>query len=1114
VWTPRRLTLMLLGLLLFGGGFSVYSQLFGWIDGLPPLPPSYMKAVIEGSNIAELPGGVTPIQARLRQAFGQNCIEQSYNLKFEAREKGLLFAAADAKILEDGRVLLQQMSVAVFGKTNKELTTIHADRAWLTFDKPVRKIDDMGARKVTAAELHSDPDFPTNDPRRGKVHLLNNRRTPEPDDDLLMKTPGPLYYVDAPKPNEPHIWTLNAVELVDRHNRPAPTQPESLISLPTVTAEGMRVYLIEEVPNAPKKPEPKQANAVGSVERIELDRQVLMHIWTESRNMLGSDAPKETQPKKTPGVPVEKVLLTIQTNGPFTYNLVKDLAHFEVPPQREPGLQEYVKVTRKAKGNSEDTLTSDFLDVQFMRRRVNPPTAAGKQPPPKPPTPKAGDPAATQENDLEIEMIHAWGKNIALSSDSDSLFVYGFDLVYDARIKQTTVKGAPMHAVKDGNLIRAPELILANLDDKEKQHARAIGPGVIGMGEFDPRTQEYSRQAHWSEWLVVSRVKEQGKDLDYISLTGDARFIDTLNDQKLRGRILRLWIHGRDTTKPITSSEPKKVVKPVAKKIGPNGKPIEEKKQPLPHRLEAVGDVTVYSPELIVEQSEYLNIWFKDLPPGEPPMIEGPGQGPARDPALIPPPLAKGQEVPKKIDPVAPIAKKTPEKRSPPMIVRKARRLVAWVNRVDGKNDLDKAHAEGDVVIHQDPANETEKGIDITGHTVDVEHHLEGNKLVVAGTEQSVGVVHFDKVSIMADDIKIDQRDNSANVKGAGSMRLLSQSDLKGEKLAKPTYIDIYWSHAMDLDGPIQSVRYEGSVTAKQNDATVLCETMQVWLDRPLYLNQNDRAKDIAANPGKKGEPRPSPKIVKVLCDQQVADGAKKPAKLLPVSVEDMEKAGATLIRYQNIQGREVEMDNVLNKMISIGPGTVRIWQAGSKDPLGDPKEKPKLKKKGDDNEMKYTFVSFDQRMTAYNNIPKRAIFRSNVEVVHMPSDTHEAKFDIAKLPEHAVHLKCEKELEITTQTRKSIDANGKPIEIKWQEMKAEGNVRVRGEDYEGWAGVVTYTEEKSLLVFTGTPSNPATLSRVEIKGGERKTFRGEKITYNVKTKDCNIDGSTGGASN
>jgi lipopolysaccharide export system protein LptA len=1130
---------VVVGLLLFCGGFTLYSQLFGWIDGLPPLPAKYLQArPIDGPEPTSR-GGVKPIIARLRAAFGDDCIEQTYNMKFEARAKGIIFAAADSEIMTDGRVRLDQVSVVIFGKNNsKEITTVHADRAFLTFDQPVRKIEDMGSRKVTAAELHSDPEFPTNDPRKGNVYLTNNRKTPDPNDDLILKTAGPIFYVDEPKLGEPHIWSFAHLELTDRQNRPNPSQLDGEWQLPTVSADGMRVYLSSEppqAPGAPRRAEKKPSGSISGVERLELDRNVVMNLWSESR-MLGGDAPKNPPPKKADTPAPEKSLIIIQTNGPFSYDMPKDFAHFELPPLRDAGVQEYVKVTRKNKGHSEDTLTSDFLDVQFMRRKP----AAGQAsatPSPKAATPPASEAASSPESEMEIDTVHAWGKSIALSSDGDSLYAFGHDLVHDAKIKQTVMKGSPMNAVKDGNLIRAPEIVMTNVDDKSKQHVRARGPGLIGMGDMDPKTQEHSRQAHWNDWLTMVRVKEHGKDLDLVTLTGGSAFMDTVNKQRLNARQIKLWLLPRDDKPDPKKPAPKMVAKAEPKKAAAGPK-TDEGKQPLPHRLEATGEVVAFSPDLIVRQSDYLNAWFKDVPLTVPdPKIQGRdgpiGAGPLPNPKMDAkvdggPNVAAGPKSgvpPKKESP------KTPEKKDPPIELRHARRIETWVNRSDGKNELDKLHTQGNVIVHQDPTEENERGTDIAGDTVDVQRFLEGNVMTVTGNNLITGEVHFDKVSIIADDINIDQRDNTAKVNGPGSMRLLSQTSLTdpSKPLEKPTWIDIFWNDSMDLNGPFQSVHYEGNVTAKQNDGKVLCETMQVWLDRPIYLNQADRAKEP---PPKKGEPKSSPKVEKVLCDQQPNEKpGVRPKRLLPVTIEDQEKEGGKLVKYQFVQGQQIQMDNLQNLMIASGPGFVRVWQPGSKDPLGDPKDgrnpkdmpkakdgkKPKEKEKdkgADAEEMKLTWVAFEKHMMGFNNLPKRAIFRDTVELVHMAASKHDVPINIAKLPEGALYLKCYQQLEVTTQTRKIRGKDGKETEVKWQEMVAQGNVRVRSDDFDGWAGTVTYTEEKSLLVFIGTKNNPATLQRAEIKGGERKRFSGMKITYNVKTKDMSIEESTGGSSN
>ena len=1130
MWTPRRVIMVVTGLLLFSGGFTVYSSLFGWIDGLPPLPEALTHPAVEGSALPGLLPGLTPIQSRIRQAFGPNCVEltQAYNIKFEVREKGIIFAAADSKILDDGRVQFQQLSVAIFGKSSPEISTIHADRAFITFDQPIRRMEDMASRKVVAAQLHSDPDFKTDDPRRGKVHIINNRKTANPDDDMILKTPGPVFYVDEPKPSFPNIWTTTAVEVVDRQNRPAPSQVEKEEQLPTVTGEGMRVFLTSEPPSAPgtppKKRDAKNPGGVSGVERIELERNVVMNLWSESRNMFGPDSTKNPPPKRAVDAPpAEKVLIQVHSNGPFYYDLHKDFAHFEVPPPSDPAIQDYVKVTRRSKGRQEDTLNSDFLDIQFRRRKEAPEPIAAKPPLKPAPVLPVREKSTSPQSDLDMETVHAWGANIAVSSDENNLFAYGNDLFYNALIKQTIMKGLPMHAVKEGNLIRSPELIMLNFDDPEKQETRARGPGSIGMGEIDPKSQEHGQQAHWQDWMVVTKVKENGKDLDLITLTGGSTFVDTINQQRLRGDRIKVWLLGNEDKKPEGKAKTVAKLEPKKKADGKS-----EERKPMPQRLEAVGNVYAFSPDLIVHKTGYLNVWFKDLPASSKALSEklpeAREQPVPKDPLDIgPPPIVKADSFPP-LPKTDPLPKKNStallEKKDPPIELRQARRVETWVNRIDGKNELDKVHCEGEVVIHQDKTPGNERDVDIAGHTVDMEYHSEGNFLIVTGNDKLIGEVHFDKISIIGDDIRIDQRDNTANVKGPGSMRLLSDSDLKGDKLIEPTWTDINWNDGMRLEGPDRKILYDGQVQAMQKEGKILCETMEVTLDRPVYLNQAFRQNDPMGK--KKGDAKESAKIERILCDQMPPNPmGPQPKFVKPVSVEDFEKLNGKLIRYQNVLGTQVMMDNTNNKMIANGPGTVIIFQKGSTDPLADKSKDGKrneLEQKKtagpEDEEMKLTWVKFDQRMIAFNNMPKRAVFYSNVEVLHMPSSRHDVEINIAKLTPRALYIRCEEKFEVTTQSRKGIDKDGKPVEFKWQEMVAVGNVRVRNDDFDGWSGTMTYSEEKSLIVFTGTVRNPAVMNRAEVVGGPRKTFRGKRILYNVKSKDFNVEDSVGGSSN
>src|SRR5205085_2130375 len=111
-----------------------------------------------------------------------------------------------------------------------------------------------------------------------------------------------------------------------------------------------------------------------------------------------------------------------------------------------------------------------------------------------------------------------------------------------------------------------------------------------------------------------------------------------------KGRVLKLWIESakRDPNKP----QPKGAAAP----------------QPLPQRLQAVGEVTAHSADFDIEFAEILNVMFRDGEPlpepkqpvpaakPDPVAAAGPGVGPMSkgEVAAAPPPP---KEEPKKEDP-------------------------------------------------------------------------------------------------------------------------------------------------------------------------------------------------------------------------------------------------------------------------------------------------------------------------------------------------------------------------------------------------------------------------------------------------------------------------------
>jgi hypothetical protein len=1127
MWTTRRILLAFGTFVVLGASFLSYNLLFGSVDGLPPLPKAYAVKVT-GTNDDAIP--IEPLESnptlrRIIDAFGRDCDEKHYPVKIDSRAKGFMVLGELLPPEPDGRWQLSPCSLVIFGKQKSpndpvEISTIHCDRAFIRFDKPVVRLADMEGRRIVSAELRSDPEVRLNDPRKGYVHVTNNRKSLNPNDGLAMRTVGPIYYVAEPKLNEPHIHSDAPLEATDRQNLPPANSPDAAVRLPTVTATGMRLFLnTDENPKDGKTPvAPKKAGAqpsISGVEKIELLANVTMNLWIDrSSNFLGGpgkENPKTEPAKKDPkdgSTPEGRSLLQVHTDGPFFFLMNKDLARFEHAPRTNPNIPNYVQVTRHlGRGNLRDMMTSDFLEIQFKRQPKDAKTKVATTPESK---------KAQPENQMQVDTVHGWGDSVALTSDSEDLDAFGNDLFHDETNKQTILKGSPVRATKEGNHILAAELILAGLDNRDTQQARVKGPGQIDMGQVDPATGKfvYVRQARWEDWLVYSKVNEGGKMLDVMTLTGGSTFVDTLNGQFLSARQLKVWLKGpRDNTQ--VKEDPK------------NPPKKSEKKQSTPTRIEATSEVLARSPDLEVKNTDYLNIWFREMSssvgPGAPEsapvprMSTVPGKDgttvaitpkkdivaptaktePSKDAALAPKvnvdPKAKA-----KLDPKS----KEPVKQNPPIQVS-CRKMETWVKVVDGKNELDRVRCEDRVQIHQDPANPGERGIDIQGRQVDLKHEAEGHELIVLGTQEDPGQVHFDQLSMLGKEIQIDQRNNSATIKQPGTMKILSSTNLQGDKLERPRYITIHWQVGMEFRGSDKWVRYEGSVQAEQDNAKVACQSMQVTLDREVYLNQLDRGKAKASPSKKPGGKEESAKVEFVVCDNAPPElpGVAPKAQLSPVTMIDTTVKEGLLLRQQTIEAPQLNLDNVKSEVVSSGPGIVRIYQPGPKN-QNDPGPAPKAKgnQPKAEEEMKLTEVKYSSRMKA-NNLQHTAIFYGEIDAIHVAANSPDMKLIPTQLPEGAIRLRCKNRLEVFTQ--QVDDAQGK--KISYQNMNASGNVVVYGDDYSAESDEVKYEEAKDQIIFTGTKERPAIIYKIEVVGEKPKSFKGVKINYNRKTKQIDV---------
>jgi len=1054
----------------FLAGYLVYSSYLGAINGLPPLPEAYWK----NPNIDPLPPPPERknlIKQQLQVAFGVDCPEVKRPIQLGVPSRGLILVAEHFAIEPDGRVKMSPLSMVIIGKAvgddkTLEMNTLRSDIAYLTFERPIASIADVGKYRIVAGEI------------TGNIEIVNNRKSLPRDDDVIMTVAnGPLYY-DLLKQK---IWTKEFVHLQDLQSKPEPM---------TVTGKGLEVDLLTEQPNAPQSParKKKQSEQVSGVKEITLHSSVTMNLFADNKSgFLGGTGPEKPKEKKPidPKKP-DRMSIIIQSHGPFRYDVVKDFARFDIPtpdPANPNRFPEQVtvsrvvvdpKATRGQVGEQPkklDQLICEHLELQFKRREAGaePKGAVGSPKTPDAPARK-GNTSPANGVDLEIETAHATGNSVTLASDTEILEAHGVDFFYDARIKTTTLKGsqtAQMWALKEGNHIQADELRIEDTG-LGYQKAKAIGKGILRL--FDKTTGKRPVEASWDKELIWTKDGE----LEMLHLVGKAVMLDNNqgSQQDLRADDLKIWLEN----------------KPAADKAKPTTAEVDKDKEAQsrrPHHLIAAGHVKSKSKEFNILDADRFVVWFKEGTVFE----KKPATTPAKPltPAVPTTPTqpTNGPVVVGSV--TVPQAPPAEPKNNP--IDLSARTVEAYIVRQGDKSDLDKMRCEGAVRVHQDPRKPGERGVNIKGDTLSLTHHFEGNVLVVTGDERELAELVMDKMAILGPEVNVDQVNNKAWVNGVGAMQMESETDFQGKRLTKPVPLTIHWDQSMIFNGNFAEFHggKNGGVQADQGTARMACQSMQVFFDRPISLKEGDKSSQGA-------------KVRNLVCDRSAR-------------VEDSVKEKEEWIKYTLLEGSGIMFDNEESVVQATGPGQLRILQRGGEEQQQGVGSKPAVVPTGPattkSDQPALTYVTFQQRMSG-DNKTKTAHFYVNVRVLHMPSNNPRQVIDLEKLLEKplakgVLYIRCDR---LTVLTREA------PGTKTYQEMRARGRVSVQAEDFSGSAAVVTYDEEKDQVIFDGTQGGVATLYKMKGRGEPPDRIQGEKIIYSRQTGQhtgVNLKSITGG---
>ncbi|HEV8061433.1 MAG TPA: hypothetical protein VGP68_16255 [Gemmataceae bacterium] len=1104
MWTPKRIVLLVGWIAFFGGAYAGSSFLMGSIDGLPPLPDRYKP--IDGLESVVFPVVQREFGAntKLRLAFGEGSPEvKSRKFKLEIESKGLVLAAQEVTIEPDGKAKLVPFSVAVFSKdkgekpanTFPEITTIQADTAYLTFNRPLKSLTDMNDRKIIFGDL------------TGNIKIINNRGTAERTDDVSLFTQGMLHYDEA----RHHVWTSDPVQILDLRSKPQPT---------TIDGVGADLYLTAETAKeapaatATASKSKNKNQSTSGVERVELRSDVMMHLWVDSKSGLlgppqdtkpannngkappqanavagnklkakeakpdgkapapavaaaaGKAAPANGAAEKKPDEGEENAHVVIDTQGPFAYDFKTDKAIFEISKLAGPR-PNLVTVDRcNEQTKMSDQLKCDRLEIQFARKDAT-----------------AGSTAASSPDKLEIETVKATGNNVVLTSDAEVLEAHGNEFTYNSKTLVSVLKGTPyMDALKEGNEIRAPELHMVNV--KGAQNAEAIGEGTMNF--WGTAGSKKPQEARWKNKLTY--FKEGDKDL--LTLYGNAIFLDPEHEQELKADTLKV------------------LMKPT--EAGPANADNSQKK-PSPTQVDAIGSVTANSADMHIHDTDRLILLFKDvapgsLPPPNAPVKAGVNGKPAEVAANGKPAEAGANGKPAE----ATASNQTglvgangadPNKKPRPVDL-KARFVQAQILRDGARNELETVYCQGAVRVLQAPEKPGENGVDIRGDTLNLTHRPDGDILTVMGDHAQV---QMDQLFILGPEINMDQTRNDVEVKGMGVMRMLSKQSFDGKELVKPSELRVEWEGRMYFDGTQAS--FFKNVYATQDTGRMKCEELQVTLDRHVNLKE-----------GNKGE---QPAVEKLVCHIQVG-------------LEDTKREGNKIIEFKRISATEVAVDNDKESKERIvnasGPGCVRMFQLSSKDDAfdspqknPDPKDEKRVPSKtpanaapsaksapgakgatgapADEKEFKLTLIWFTGKMFANNNLGI-ARFYDKVTVIQVPTEDPNLVIKDGESPPGYMLLKCER-MEVLERKQ----ANGTTS----QELRAYDKVYVEGRNYSANCDVLKYDAGKEQIILEAAiPGTYAVLYKEKYRGSQRDKIEAKKIFYDRITGDYQAEGSRG----
>jgi len=239
----------------------------------------------------------------------------------------------------------------------------------------------------------------------------------------------------------------------------------------------------------------------------------------------------------------------------------------------------------------------------------------------------------------------------------------------------------------------------------------------------------------------------------------------------------------------------------------------DERGQPVPRTLTAVGDVTAQQHERLIRARDRLEVDFETIRRAPPPFDAAKAYAKA---------IEAGLDV-TRIDWDAERRKYEATTRTKPGIARF--RATGDVFIDDPKQPLEVTAQEVECVVTD-------------GENIQTAH--------VRGTEDQPANVRLDTFTVTGHEIEIDAPNQWAEVPGAGRLTFRSTRDLDGRKLSEPAPIAITWNDWMKYQGRENRSVFQGRVHATSKTTTTFdCERLVVEFDDvPAITAGNEEASE------------------------------------------------------------------------------------------------------------------------------------------------------------------------------------------------------------------------------------------------------------------------------